>query len=181
MAVKYKRRNTRNYSQKHFINNRIRVPEVRLIDENGENVGVISTREALEKAQSAELDLVLISAKANPPVAKILQYSKFLYDERKKQSASKEKSQKSETKEFIFGPTIGTGDLETRIERTREFIEAGNRVKMSVKFKGRERTHPEVGQEKIQKVIDSLKDIARIEEKEVRMKGNLLTVTFVRN
>ena len=149
MTNNYTRGYQRTNWQKHYVNNKIRANEVRLLDENGENLGVVSTREALKMAEEKELDLVIISEKANPPVAKILEYSKFLYEERKKQSASKSKSHKSETKEFVFGPTIGEGDLKIRVDRTRDFLAEGNRVKMSVKFKGREVTHPEIGLKKI--------------------------------
>jgi len=152
---------------------------VRLIDEEGQNIGVVPTREALAKAREKELDLVLISEKARPPVAKILKYSKYLYEERKKQASSKTKSSKSDTKELIFGPNIGEGDLQMRIERTSEFIEEGHRVKMSVRLRGRQRAHPEIGIEKINKAIQELSGVARVEEKP-KLKGYLITVVFVK-
>jgi len=179
MAIFEINRGRRSYGRKHFINEFIRVSEVRLIDDKGQNVGVIPTREALKIAQDRELDLVLISEKANPPIAKILQYTKFLYEERKKQASTKAKSAKSDTKEFIFGPNIGDGDLQTRVERTEGFLEEGHRVKMCVKLSGRQREHPEIGMEKLNKAVRLLSYIARVEE-EPKIKGNLITVMFVK-
>ncbi|MFC1622281.1 translation initiation factor IF-3 [Patescibacteria group bacterium] len=177
MAVKYKRYRSRPKQKRYFVNNRIRSPELRVIIDTGENIGVISTQEALEMARSKDLDLVVISEKANPPVAKILEFSKFLYEERKKSSTSKAKSKKSETKEFVFGPSIGKEDLNRKIGRTREFLEDGNRVKVTVRFRGREITHPEVGMEKIEKMIGDLAEVAKTDE-EPKLKGRLISITF---
>jgi translation initiation factor IF-3 len=178
MVAKYNRKRNKR-GRKHYINNRIRANEVRLINQDGENLGVIETKNALKMAREQDLDLVLITEKANPPVAKILDYTKFLYIERKKQSAAKTKSSKSETKEFVIGPAIGEGDLDIRIERTREFIEEGNRVKWTVRLRGRERAHPEVGMEKLEKAVKMLSDVARVEE-EPKFKGPMITTTFVK-
>ncbi len=180
MAFIFKQANRYFKREKHFVNERIRAPEVRLIGSKGENIGVVSTQDALRRARNEELDLVLISEKANPPVAKILEYSKFLYEERKKMSAVKAKSHKSEIKEFIFGPTIGEGDLQVRIARTREFLLEGNKVKISVKFKGREMIYPDIGMKKIEHVINELRDVAKVEERDIKLKGNLITATFVK-
>ncbi len=98
----------------------------------------MKTTDAIKKALELDMDLVLIVETANPPVAKILEFHKFMYEERKKLSAAKAKSKKSELKEFRFGPTIGSGDLEKKMERARGFLKEGNRVKVTVKMKGRE-------------------------------------------
>lgn len=181
MAKYYQRRGRRSPRRKHehYINKYIRASQVRFIDEEGQNLGVIPTKDALAKAKENGLDLVLIAEKADPPVAKMLDYSKFLYEERKKQASSKSKSSKSETKELIFGPNIDDGDLQTRIERTMEFVEDGHRVKMSVKMRGRQMAHPEIGMEKLEKAMAELSDVARVEEEPER-KGNLITVVFVK-
>jgi len=175
------KRNYRSYrgrgGNEHYINQYIRAPKLRLIGNEGENLGVVTKEEALSKARENELDLVLIAESANPPVAKILDYSKFLYDENKKKSSSKAKSSKSETKELIFGPYIGDGDLQTRIDRTKEFIEEGNRVKMTVRLRGREKAHPEIGEEKIRTAISMLSNVAE-PEKEPEMKNFMISVTF---
>ncbi|EKD99640.1 MAG: Translation initiation factor IF-3 [uncultured bacterium] len=130
-------------------------------------------------AQEDELDLVIISEKANPPVAKILDFNKFLYEERKRSSAIKAKSKKSELKEFIFGPTISDGDINVRVSRAKGFIEDGNRVRIAVKYMGREREHLDVGREKLNKFIELLADTAKVES-EPKMSGNILAVTFVK-
>jgi translation initiation factor IF-3 len=163
----------------HLINYKIRAPELRVVSSDGQNLGVMKTSEALRMAQEQDMDLVVIAEKANPPVAKVLDYNKFLYEERKKASAAKAKSKKSELKEFVFGPTIDGGDLNVRIERAKEFIEDGNRVKITVKLKGRENEHPEVGFAKIDRFIEELKEVARTESAPARQ-GNMLTVTFVK-
>ncbi len=165
--------------EQYRINNQIRYPELRIIMGTGENLGVMKTSEALKIAREKDLDVVLITEGANPPIAKILDFNKFLYDERKKTSAIKAKSKKSEIKEFVFGPTIDTGDLTTRIERSKDFIKDGNRVKVTVKFKGRENEHPAVGIEKLNRFIEELKEIAK-PEAEPKKNGNLLTVTFTK-
>ncbi len=180
--AKFNRRGGRRFTPRkhlHQINQYIKAPSVRLIDDEGQNVGVMPTGEAIKMAQEKELDLVVIAEKVEPPVAKILSYSKFLYEERKKQASSKAKSSKSETKEFIFGPNIGEGDLTNRIERTGEFLEEGHRVKMSVKLMGRQMAHPEIGMEKIKRAVNELSAVARVEE-EPKQKGNLITVMFVK-
>ena len=180
MVVKFKKKNRRKPNRKRYsLNNRIRYPTLRVIGDGGDNLGVISTKEALQVAREKDLDLVVISEKANPPVAKILEFSKFLYEDRKKQSAIKSKSKKSETKEFVFGPSIGEGDLEKRIERTKEFLQDGNRVKITVRLRGRQRAHPEIGFEKLDKFIEELEEIAKVEE-DPKLRGTLIAVTFVK-
>ena len=124
------------------------------------------------------MDLIVISESANPPVAKIADFNKFLYKEKKKSAASKTKSKKSELKEFRFGPSIGEEDLRVRIERSRQFLKENNRVKLSVILKGREQAHPELGYEKLKKALDGLKDIAK-SEKEPTLIGSTISVIVV--
>lgn len=126
------------------------------------------------------MDLVLIAEEAKPPVAKILDFNKFLYEENKKAQQAKAGSKKSELKEFRFGPSIEKADLETRIRRSREFLKEGDRVKITVYLKGREMMYPENAFEKIEIIKEGLKDIARL-EKEPKKKGNLITATFIRD
>lgn len=140
----------------------------------------MKTREALQKARDVSLDLVIIADAAKPPVAKILDFNKFLYEERKKASSIKAKSRKSELKELRFGPSIGEGDLNQRIERAKKFIEQGNRVKITIKLRGRERAHPEVGFEKINKFKKELSEIAK-EESEAKLQGNVISTIFINN
>ncbi len=167
---------TRKY---YKLNEKIRALEVRVITKTGENLGVLKTAEALRTARDQGLDLVLISEDAKPPVAKILDFNKFLYEERKKESKSKAKSKKSSLKELRFGPSIGLGDLTNKIERAKEFLSEGNQVRVTVPLKGRQRAHPEVGLEKIKSFIQGLEEVAK-PEKEPQMRGNIIVVIFVK-
>lgn len=146
--------------------------------QDGSNLGVMPTREALKLAKEKEQDLVLISENANPPVAKILEFNKFLYDEKKKESATKAKSKKSEIKEFVFGPRIGDGDLNTKIDRAKEFLEEGNRVKITLKLRGRECEFPQIGFEKIKRFEEGVSEIAKAESVAKRS-GNLISQVYI--
>lgn len=126
------------------------------------------------------MDLVIISAGANPPVAKILDFNKFLYEERKKASASKAKSKKSELKEFTFGPTIDMGDLNSKITRAIEFIKDGNRVRITIKMKGRENEFPQVGFDRVKKFTEGLAGVAKLES-EPRHNGNIINATYIKS
>ncbi|OGC64792.1 translation initiation factor IF-3 [candidate division WWE3 bacterium RIFOXYB2_FULL_41_6] len=139
----------------------MREKQVRLLAESGENLGVVPTEEALTKARKAELDLVLIAPQSNPPVARIMDFTKFLYMERKKKSQNKVKAKKSELKEFRIGPTIGQGDLDTRVERAIEFIKNGDRVKVTVQMQGREKKYPEVAMDKLKLMEKGLEEVAK--------------------
>ena len=165
---------------KHYqVNERIRVKELRVIMQKGENLGVMPTNKALEKARETGLDLVVITEGASPPIAKILDFNKFLYDENKKSSAAKAKSKKSELKEFWVGPNIGEGDLNVRIVRAKEFLADGNRVLFAVKMKGREKAFPEVAFGKVQKFAKGLSEVGRMED-EPKFMGGEVKVVFVR-
>ena len=142
-------------------------------------MGVITKEEALRKARERGEDLILITEDANPPVAKILDFKKFMYEQNKKAQQVKSGSKKSELKEFKFGPTIDDGDLKTRIERSRGFIKEGNRVKITVQMKGRENAYPKLAEEKIQAVIKEMTDVAKPEGNPER-KGTQISVTLVK-
>ncbi len=165
-------------SKYYQTNERIKSDKLRVI-KGEENLGEMSTKAALELAKKENLDLVVIVETANPPVAKILDLNKFLYEEKKKSSASKAKSKKSELKEFRFGPNIGQGDLDNRIERAAEFLRENNRVQFTIQLKGREQAHPQVAYNKLEEVEKALKDIGRMESEPKKM-GNKIMVTFVR-
>lgn len=135
------------------------------------------TGEALKKAKESDLDLVLIAPEVNPPVAKVLDFSKFLYQEKKRKSATK--SKKSELKELRFGPSTGEGDIKRHIDRAKEFLEEGNRVKVTVYMKGRENIYPEIGFEKINRFVAELSLIAKTEDDPKRT-GNTIWTVFVK-
>ena len=160
------------------INQRITAPQVSLITATGENLGVVSLSEALEKARAAELDLVEIAPEVSPPVCKILEFQKFLFAKKKQERKALKGSKKTELKEFKFGPTIGEHDLETKVERAREFLTKNNKVKFTIQFRGRMNTHPEVGEERLNRVLVMLEDVAKVEIEPVKQ-GNLMSVTLM--
>lgn len=159
------------------MNERIRYPEVRVV---GEGINdVMSTRSALDTARQKGLDLVVITENAKPPVAKILDFNKYLYEQNKKSSQVKAKAKKSETKEFRIGARIDPGGIEMRVKRARGFLEDGNRVKITVRLRGRERAKPELGTQKLEAFVKGLEDVARTED-EIKKVGNAFTVTLIK-
>ena len=160
-------------------NERIRSTKLRVIKDDGENLGEISKKEALEIARREGKDLVVIAENAKPPVAKILDFNKFLYEEKKKSSASKAKSKRSELKELRFGPNIDAGDLTLRIEQARRFLEENNKVRFTIRLKGRQRALPQIGIDKLEKVEKELSDVAKTEGGIKRI-GNNIVVTFLK-
>lgn len=145
------------------INQFIRVPEVRLIDSGGEQVGIVKTAEALAMAQAKDLDLVEISPQANPPVCKIINFSKFKYETEKKEKEARKKQKTSQVKEVRIRPRIGEHDLEVKIKRAREFISDGNKVQLTAMFSGREMQHRDLGVKIMDKIKEALADIAEPE------------------
>jgi translation initiation factor IF-3 len=148
--------------QEHRTNHMIRVPEVRLVGENVE-VGVYPTQEALRIAQAQSLDLVEISPTANPPVCKVIDYNKFLYDEKKKKKELKAKSKTSEVKEIRFTPNTDDHDFEFKSKHAEKFLQEGNKVKAHVQFKGRAIMFKERGELLLLKFADRLKDVGALE------------------
>ena len=145
------------------INNRIRVPEVRVVDEDGGMLGILSTQEALRRAQERGLDLVEVNPKADPPVCKILDFGKYKYDEKKKAKEAKRKQTTVEIKEIKLRPKTDDHDLAFKARAARRFLEAGHKVKFTVRFRGREITHPEKAQEQLDWITKQAEDLANIE------------------
>jgi len=170
-----RRKFNKNKTTKKFyrLNERIYAKELRVIDPDGKQIGVISKTEALEKAKEAGLDLVEIAPLAKPPVAKIVDFNKFLYQEEKKRRETKKKAKTSDTKEVRLSPFIDDHDLQTITKRAREFLEDNDKVKLVVRFKGRQMGHPEFGYKTLNKAIDSLSDISKI-DKEPKFEGRQL-------
>lgn len=152
------------------VNDKIRVPQVRLIDENGQQVGVVPTGEALTRAQSVGLDLVEVAADAKPPVCKIQDYSKYLFELQKKERAAKANAHKTDVKEVRLRPGTGDGDLEIKAKHAREFLAEGHKVSLQLRFRGREMSHRELGVEMIGKFAAMLADVAKLEQ-EPRQEG----------
>ena len=165
--------NKKNNQNKDLINEFIRFPEVLVIGPDGQKLGVMSSREAQMKANSFELDLYCAAPEAKPPVCKILDYGKFRYEREKKKKDAIKKQKVVEVKEIQLTPQIGIHDLETKAKNATKFLSQGNKVKVGVRFRGRQMTHIEVGQEVMDKFIALLSDYAMI-EKPAAMEGRWL-------
>lgn len=146
------------------MNNMIRVPEIRCIDENGEQMGIIPTRQALIRAHETGLDLVEISGTTTPPVCRIMDHGKFKFEQEKKKKEQKKKQTTAKLKEVKFHVNVGDHDYQTKLRHTHEFIEGGDRVKVSLMFRGRENAHRELGFELMKKIIVDCAEIATIEQ-----------------
>lgn len=169
------KRYNKNKEQKKFYrtNERIFANELRVIGPDEKQIGILSKTEALEKARELEMDLVEIAPTAKPPVARIIDFKKFLYQEEKKRQEEKRKSKNSETKEIRLGPFMDDHDLEVMVRRAREFLEGNDKVKMVVRFKGRQMGHPEFGRQILDKAIASLSDVSKV-DKEAHFEGRQL-------
>src|SRR5580700_4088690 len=147
----------------HRINERIRVPEVRLIDEIGTQVGVVATREALQMARERGLDLMEISPTAQPPVCKICDYGKFKYEKKKKEQQAKKKQTVIKVKEIQLRPQTEEHDLEYKFKNVRQFLEEGDKAKITIMFRGREITYVDQGFKIMKQLAEMVKDIAIVE------------------
>ena len=147
------------------INHRIRVPEVRVVAEDGSNLGVLSTEAALRRAQEVGLDLVEVNPKATPPVCKILDFGKYKYEEKKRAREAKRKQTVVEVKEIKLRPKTDDHDLETKVRAARKFLEQGNKVKIVCRFRGREITHPERARMQLDYLVSKLEDLANVEQR----------------
>ncbi len=145
------------------MNDQIRIPQVRLIDQDNEMLGVIATSEALRMATELGMDLVEVAPTERPPVCRIMDYGKFKYEQKKKQQKN-QKQHQVQVKEIRLRPKIGDHDVEFKTKRAREFLEGRDKVKLNVMFRGRENAHHERGREILQQVITALEDIAKVEK-----------------
>lgn len=148
----------------------IRVERVRLINENGDMIGVVTTREALRSAEEAGLNLVEISPNADPPVCKILDYGKYKYELQKKAAEARKKQQKVEVKEIQIRPMIGDHDYEVKLKAAKKFLEDGNKVKVVLKYRGREMAHTKIGFDLLKKMIEDIGTSGKV-EMEPKMEG----------
>jgi translation initiation factor IF-3 len=145
------------------VNHRIRVPEVRVIGAEGNMLGVLQTHEALRMAQEKGLDLVEVNPKADPPVCKILDFGKYKYEEKKKQAQARRNQSVVEIKEIKLRPKTDDHDIAFKVKAARRFLEGGHKVKFTVRFRGREITHPEKAHEQLDIILKALDDVANIE------------------
>ena len=146
------------------VNDQIRVSSVRLIDNEGEQRGVVSIDEARRAASEAELDLVEVAPTARPPVCRIMDYGKFLFEQQKKDRAQRKRQASTDIKEIRLRPGTGKGDMEIKAKHVREFLAEGHKVSIQLQFRGRERAHPEVAVEVIQRFAALVEDVAKIEQ-----------------
>ncbi len=160
------------------INDRIRVREVRLIDEAGEQMGVLATEEAIRLAQDRGLDLVEVAPSAQPPVCRILDYGKFKYEQSKKESDGRKKQKNASLREVKVRPNIGKHDRDFKIRTAAKLLREGDKVKITVQFRGREITHPEIGRERIKEIMATLEaeGIPLNIEKSLSMEGRFMNV-----
>ena len=147
------------------INGQIRAREVQLIGDEGEKLGVVSLKEALEVAGEKKLDLVLVAPNAKPPVCKIMNYGKYKFEQAKKEKEAKKKQKTAEVKEIRRTPNIEEHDFGFKAKNARKFIEDGNKVKITVRFKGREVNNSKLGEDVLNKFIENLSDIANVDKK----------------
>ncbi len=157
------------------MNERIRVPEVRVIDENGENLGVLATDKAIAIAKERKLDLVEVAPQASPPVCKIVDFGKYYYQQEKRE---RKQQHRSKLKEIKFTIKIGEHDFQTKLNRVREFLSDGDMVRVSIFFRGREIIHASKGHELLRRVEEEVKDIARVEGQPMA-KGKILQMMVV--
>lgn len=163
-----------------LINDQIKAREVLVIGPNGEQVGVKPIQDARTLASYASLDLVLISPNANPPVCKVMDYNKFRYEKQKKakEALKKQKANMSELKEYRLSPVIDVGDFETKLRNATKYLEKGDRIKLTIRFKGRQMAHTELGKEVLERFADRVMDYADIEQKP-KLDGRTMTMLLV--
>ena len=156
--------------QEQQINEEIRDKEVRLISEDGEQLGIMSAEEALKIADEKNLDLVKIAPMAKPPVCKVMDYGKFRFEKAKKEKEARKNQKIIETKEIRLSLNIDTHDFDTKINHAKKFIAEGNKLKVSIRFRGREMAHPEIGLTIMQRASEALEEVATV-EKPAKLEG----------
>ncbi len=151
--------------QEYRVNRQIRAREVRLIDENGQQIGIVPLSEALSMAEEKGLDLVEIAPQAKPPVCKIMDYGKFKYELKKKEreARKKQKEHQIEVKDIRMKVRIDEHDLKVKLGHMREFLEDGDKVRVRIRFRGRENIHPELGEKLYKKIVENLQDVGEVE------------------
>ena len=160
-----------------MINEQIRDREVRLIGADGEQLGIMSAREAMKIHQEAELDLVKIAPTAKPPVCKIIDYGKYKYEQTRKEKEARKKQKTVELKEVRLSPNIDTNDLNTKINNAKKFISKGNKVKVTLRFRGREMAHVQQSKHILDDFAETLADIAVV-EKPAKMEGRAMSMVL---
>lgn len=169
--IKDKRRGSR-IEKGPRVNEQIRIPECRLISDDGEQYGVVSLDRARQISEDVGLDLVEVSPNAKPPVVKLIDFGKFKYEQQKKANEAKKKQAVVQLKEIQFRPNIETHDLETKLKRAEKFIGQGDKVKMVMQFRGREMAYKDLGMDKFKGIVDSVVEMGALVESEMKFMGN---------
>ena len=159
------------------INEDIKVPEVRVIDDEGEQLGILNTAEALELAESKELDLVEVSPDAKPPVCRIMDHGKFLFEENKRKHAAKKKQKQVQVKEVKFRPGTEEGDYQVKLRNLTRFLSNGDRAKVTLRFRGREMAHQDLGMKLLKRVQADLEELGTVEQFP-RMEGRQMVMVL---
>ena len=159
----------------HELNEEINDKEIRLIGSQGEQLGIMSSDEALKIADEQGLDLVKISPQATPPVCKLMNYGKFRFEQSKREKEARKNQHVVEIKEIRMSPGIDVGDFNTKVKNAQKFIADGNRVKVSVRFRGREMAHTEIGKDLLDKFAEQCKDVANL-DKNAKMEGRMMSI-----
>jgi translation initiation factor IF-3 len=163
------------------VNHKIRVPEVRLTGSDGTLIGVVQTRDALRMAQEQSLDLVEISPNAKPPVCKLMDYGKYRYDQSRKEREQRKHQHQTVVKEIKFRPGVEEHDYETKLNHVRDFLKDGNKVKITLTFRGRENAHRELGEAVIDRVLKDCEDISVVDMPPKRMGKMVMAMLGVRS
>lgn len=158
-----------------LINEEIREKEVRLIDQDGAQLGIVAIKDALNAAYDKNLDLVMIAPNSKPPVCRIMDYSKYRFDQMKKEKEAKKKQKTVEVKEVRLSPNIGDHDFETKLKSAQKWLAEGNKVKVSVRFRGREITHNDLGKEVLTKFADAVSEVGTV-DKAAKMEGRSMVM-----
>ncbi len=163
-----------------LINEQIKVPQVLVIGPNGEQTGVKNIKDAMTLASYAGLDLVLINPNGNPPVCKLMDYNKYKYEKnkREKEALKKQRASMQELKEFRLSPSIDVGDFETKLKQVTKYLEKGDKIKLSIRFRGRQLAHTELGKEVLERFADRLTDISEIEQ-EAKLDGKSMIMLLM--
>lgn len=159
------------------MNEQIRDKEIRLVGEDGEQLGIMSAKDALKLAKEAGLDLVKIAPTAKPPVCKIVDYGKYRYEQTRREKEAKKKQKVTEVKEIHLSPNIDVNDLTTKANQARKFVEKGNKVKVALRFRGREMAHMATGKEVLDTFFEKLSDVAVV-EKPAKLEGRSMTMVL---
>lgn len=159
----------------HELNDEIRDREIRLIGADGEQLGILTPAEALRIAEEQDLDLVKISPQAKPPVCKLMNYGKFRFEQSKREKEARKNQRQVEIKEIRMSPNIDDGDINTKLKSARKFIADGDRVKVSVRFRGREMAHTDIGRDRLTQFAEQCADVANL-ERSARLEGRMMSI-----